>query len=68
MYLQVHIINNPAYKVLLGRPFDAVYESEVKNSRDGDQLITITNPNTGQRCMLPIYMRGLCLVGLVMAM
>jgi hypothetical protein len=58
VYLQVHIINNPAYKVLLGRPFDAVCESEVKNSRDGDQLITITDPNTGQRCTLPTYMRG----------
>ena len=58
VYLQVHIINNLAYKVLLGRPFDAVCESEVKNSRDGDQLITITDPNTGQRCTLPTYMRG----------
>jgi hypothetical protein len=58
VYLQVHIINNPAYKVLLGRPFDTVCESEVKNSRDGDQLITITDPNTGQRCTLPTYMRG----------
>src|SRR5258708_4825020 len=58
VYLQVHIINNPAYKVLLGRPFDAVCESEVKNSRDGDQLITITDPNTGQRWMLPTYMKG----------
>jgi len=58
VYLQVHIINNPAYKVLLGRLFDAVCKSEVKNSRDGDQLITITDPNTSQRCMLPTYMRG----------
>ena len=58
VYLQVHIINNPAYKVLLGRPFDAVCESEVKNSRDGEQLITITDPNTAQRCTLPTYMRG----------
>ena len=58
VYLQVHIINNPAYKVLLGRPFNAVCESEVKNYRDGDQLITITDPNTGQRCTLLTYMRG----------
>ena len=58
VYLQVHIINNPAYKVLLGKPFDAVCESKVKNSRDGDQLIMITNPNTRQRCTLPTYMRG----------
>ena len=24
MYLQVHVINNPAYEVLLGRPFDVL--------------------------------------------
>lgn len=58
VYLQVHIISNPAYKVLLGRPFDAVCESEIKNCRDGDQLITITDPNSNQRCTLPTYIRG----------
>jgi hypothetical protein len=58
VYLQVHIINNPAYKVLLGRPFDAVCESEIKNCKDGDQLITITDPNSNQRCTLPTYIRG----------
>jgi hypothetical protein len=58
VYLQVHIISNPAYKVLLGRPFDSVCESEIKNRRDGDQLVTITDPNTNQRCTLPTYIRG----------
>ena len=58
VYLQVHIISNPAYKVLLGRPFDAVCESEIKNCKDGDQLITITDPNSNQRCTLPTYIRG----------
>jgi hypothetical protein len=30
VYLQVHVMNNAAYKVLLGRPFDTITESLVK--------------------------------------
>src|SRR5271155_1061707 len=30
VYLQVHIMTNPAYKALLGRPFDTITESLVK--------------------------------------
>jgi len=58
VYLQVHIIREPAYKVLLGRPFDALTKSEVKNSKDGAQLVTITDPNTGNKVTLPTYTRG----------
>ena len=58
VYLQVHIIREPAYKVLLGWPFDALTESEVKNSKDGAQLVTITDPNTGNKVTLPTYTRG----------
>ncbi|KAK0432078.1 hypothetical protein EV421DRAFT_1719859 [Armillaria borealis] len=48
VYLQVHVIDNPAYKVLLGRPFNVVTESLIKNNSDGGQIITITDPNTGR--------------------
>lgn len=58
VYLQVHIIRKPAYKVLLGRPFDTLTESLVKNSSDGGQTITISDPNTGKRCTIPTYARG----------
>ncbi|KAF8232411.1 hypothetical protein L208DRAFT_1272002, partial [Tricholoma matsutake] len=30
-YMQIHIIHNPAYNILLGRPFDILTESTVKN-------------------------------------
>jgi hypothetical protein len=30
VYLQVHVMEKPAYKVLLGRPFDMITESEVR--------------------------------------
>lgn len=59
VYLQVHILKNPAYKVLLGRPFDVLTESEVKNKADGSQSITIRCPNTGQRLVVPTFTRGM---------
>lgn len=58
LYLQVHIVNEPAYRVLLGRPFDSLTESVVHNDRDGGQIITITDPNSGKRATLPTYLRG----------
>jgi hypothetical protein len=58
VFLQVHIIRNPAYKVLLGRPFDLLTRSQVENSGDGGQVITITDPNTGKKCAIPTFDRG----------
>ena len=58
VYLQVHIIKEPAYKVLLGRPFDSVTESLVKNEKDGSQVLTLMDPNTGERCSIRTLERG----------
>jgi hypothetical protein len=58
VYLQVHIITEPAYKVLLGRPFDVLTESVIHNTRDGGQTVVITDPNSQRRCTLPTYERG----------
>ncbi|PBK62353.1 hypothetical protein ARMSODRAFT_990469 [Armillaria solidipes] len=57
MYLQVHIIASPAYKVLLGRPFDVLTESVIRNQADSGQIITITDPNTSRRCTIPTFLR-----------
>jgi len=54
---EVHILMDPAYKVLLGRPFDVLTESMVHNHRDGGQMVIVTDPNT-RRCVLPTYERG----------
>jgi hypothetical protein len=59
VYLQVHVIENAAYKVLLGRPFDTITESEVKNSKDGSQSLTLTDLNSGERCVMNTYERGM---------
>ena len=58
VYLQVHVMGKPAYKVLLGRPFDAITESVVKNAKDGGQSLTLTDPNTGERCVMHTHERG----------
>ena len=58
VYLQVHVIRNAAYKVLLGRPFDIVTESVVKNTKDGSQSLTLTDPNSGERCVMETHERG----------
>ena len=58
VYLQVHIMSNPAYKVSLGRPFDIITESLVKNDKDGGQTLTLTDPNSGERCIMATYERG----------
>jgi hypothetical protein len=52
LYLQIHIIQSPAYDILLGRPFDVLTESTVKNFPEKDQTITIVNPNT--KCSVTI--------------
>jgi hypothetical protein len=58
VYLQVHVIEKVAYKVLLGRPFDTITESEVRNSKDGSQSLTLTDLNTGERCVMHTHERG----------
>jgi hypothetical protein len=58
VYLQVHVINEPAYKVLLGRPFDAVTCSIYENDRDGGQIVTIQCPNTKKKITIPTRERG----------
>lgn len=58
VYLQVHILEEPVYRVLLGRPFDVITESLVKNEKDGSQTLTLTDPNTGERCVMATHERG----------
>ena len=56
--MQVHVIRNPAYDILLGRPFDILTESVVRNFRNEDQTITIHDPNSDRVVMLPTTSRG----------
>jgi len=57
-YLQVHIIRNPAYDVLLGRPFDVLLQTTVINFPNEDQSITLHEPGTGRPLTVPTMPRG----------
>ncbi|KAK0435235.1 uncharacterized protein EV420DRAFT_1653356 [Desarmillaria tabescens] len=56
--LQVHVVENAAYDILLGRPFSILTQSKIDNRTTGDQLITLTDPNTGKMVTLPTQERG----------
>ena len=58
LFFQVHVVSSPAYDILLGRPFDVLTESCVKNFRNESQTITITDPNTGKTIAIPTVQRG----------
>ena len=57
LYMQVHVIRSPAYDILLGRPFDILTESVVKNFANEDQTITITDPNSDRQITIPTFAR-----------
>ncbi|EPQ50160.1 hypothetical protein GLOTRDRAFT_23852, partial [Gloeophyllum trabeum ATCC 11539] len=58
VYLQIHVIRDPAYDILLGRPFDVLTESCIKNFKNEDQTITINDPNSGIVSTIPTFPRG----------
>ena len=53
LYLQIHVICNPAYNILMGRPFDVLTKSIVRNYTNEDQTITIHDPNSGEVTTIP---------------
>jgi hypothetical protein len=58
LYMQVHVIRDPAYDILFGRPFDVLTESVVRNYANENQTITIHDPNTGKVATIPTISRG----------
>ncbi|KAF7297646.1 CCHC-type domain-containing protein [Mycena kentingensis (nom. inval.)] len=44
------------YKVLLGRPFDVLTKSKTEHT-DGEQLLTLTDPNSGRAWNVPTFDR-----------
>lgn len=57
LYLQVHVIDSPAYDILLGRPFDVLTSSVVTNYANEDQTLTLTDPNSGITVIVPTQSR-----------
>ncbi|KIL55788.1 hypothetical protein M378DRAFT_90320, partial [Amanita muscaria Koide BX008] len=58
LYLQLHVIKSPAYDILLGRPFDILTESTIKNYHNEDVVITIEDPNSNLVVSIPTLRRG----------
>jgi hypothetical protein len=53
IYLQVQVMPNTPYDILLGRLFYALTECITKDFANGDQHLTITDPNTRQCVTIP---------------
>jgi hypothetical protein len=53
IYLQVQVMPNTPYNILLGRPFYALTECITKDFANGDQHLTVTDPNTQQCVTIP---------------
>jgi hypothetical protein len=58
VFLQVHILANPPYQVLLGRPFETITGCDAKNYTNGSSELTLTDPNTKKTVVIPTYERG----------
>ena len=58
VHLQVHILRNPAYNILLGWPFNVLTQSIIQNFADENQTITIINPNTRRKAIIPTIPQG----------
>ena len=58
LYLQMHVMRDAAYGVLLGRPFDTLANTIVENGAGGVHRLTLRCPNTGRVAVVPTYNRG----------
>lgn len=58
VYLQVHILENPPYRVLLGRPFERFTACNSSTKVDGSSDLTLTDPNSKKVVNVPTYPRG----------
>ena len=58
VFLQVHILENPPYRILLGRPFETCTGCSSKVQLDGSSELTLTDPNTKAVAVVPTYKRG----------
>jgi hypothetical protein len=57
-FLQIHVMENPPYKILLGRPFEVLMASIVRTRTDGSSELELTDPNTKKVAVVPTYDRG----------
>ncbi|KAJ3764979.1 hypothetical protein FB446DRAFT_510601 [Lentinula raphanica] len=56
-FLQVQVVDTPAYDFLLGRPFEVLMQATYKNFHSGDQHITLVDPNSSKVVTIPTLPR-----------
>ena len=52
-YLQVQVVRDAPYEMLLGRPFFTLTSASHKHFDCGDSRLTLFDPNSGDKIMLP---------------
>ena len=58
VYVQMHIVKDAPYEILLGRPFMSVMSLRSSSTTNGQETITVTCPNSGRELTLPTYAHG----------
>lgn len=58
VYLQVHVIREAAYDILIGRPLDVLTESVVRTYNNEDTTLELHCPNSGISVTVPMHRRG----------
>ena len=58
LYLQVHVLENPPYRVLLGKPFETLAATVIQTYDDGSSEVVMKDPNTKRVAVVPTYERG----------
>ena len=53
--LQVQVVETANFEVLMGRPFFALTSCKTQDFINGDQTLTITNPNNGKEATIPTH-------------
>ncbi|KAJ3846267.1 hypothetical protein EV368DRAFT_89308 [Lentinula lateritia] len=56
-FLQVQVVDSPAYDFILGCPFEILMQASYKNFLSGDQHLTLTDPNTYKSTTIPTVPR-----------
>ena len=63
VYLQVHLIRDTPYDVLIGRPFDVLFGTQIHNNFEGGQIITLRDRHSGKQRVIPTFERHKSPVG-----
>ncbi|KIM64384.1 hypothetical protein SCLCIDRAFT_65164, partial [Scleroderma citrinum Foug A] len=52
-HLQIHVVGDAPFDILLGQPFFALASCIMRDQMSSDQSVTLTDPNSGVQFMMP---------------